>query len=84
MKFYLGDVVRLKKPHACGRDEWEVLRTGMDFRIKCLGCSHVVMLPRSRFEKSVKELVHRAIDERPGDESPQSSLQKLDQRHTQS
>src|SRR5690606_33516314 len=53
-KFYLGDVVQMRKPHPCGDDRWEVLRTGMDFRIKCLGCGRVVMLPRRKFEKQVK------------------------------
>ena len=45
-KFYLGDVVEMRKPHPCGSSEWEVMRVGMDFRIRCLGCRHVVMLPR--------------------------------------
>jgi len=62
-KFYLGDVVRLRKTHPCGEDRWEVLRTGMDFRIKCLGCARVVMLPRRKFERGVKEIVRRGIDE---------------------
>ena len=55
MDFQVGDVVRTKKPHPCGCDTWEVLRVGADFRIRCTGCSHMVMLPRSRFEKSVKQ-----------------------------
>lgn len=56
-KFYLGDVVRLRKPHPCGGYEWEVTRLGMDIRIRCLKCSHQVMVPRVRFEKSVKTVV---------------------------
>ncbi|MBO8168647.1 MAG: DUF951 domain-containing protein [Thermoanaerobacteraceae bacterium] len=59
VQYFLGDVVRMKKPHPCGSDKWEVLRTGMDFRIKCLGCGRQVMLPRRKFEKSVKEIVSR-------------------------
>lgn len=62
-KFYLGDVVQMRKPHPCGSDQWEVLRTGMDFRIRCMGCRHVVMLPRKRFERSVKGFVRRGIDD---------------------
>ncbi len=38
--FEVGDIVRLKKQHPCGSNEWEVLRVGADFRLKCLGCSH--------------------------------------------
>lgn len=56
-KFYIGDVVQLRKAHPCGSDEWEILRVGMDFRLRCLGCDHVVMLPRRRFERSVKQIV---------------------------
>lgn len=56
-RYALGDVVRLKKPHPCGSDQWEVVRTGMDFRLKCLGCGHLVLMPRPKFEKSVKEVV---------------------------
>jgi hypothetical protein len=50
-------VVRLRKPHPCGGYEWEITRLGMDIRIRCLKCSHQVMVPRVRFEKSVKTVV---------------------------
>lgn len=56
-KYYLGDVVRMRKEHPCGGDQWEVIRVGMDFRIKCLTCGRVVMLPRPKFEKAVKAVV---------------------------
>lgn len=59
IKFYLGDIVEMRKPHPCGSRQWEVLRTGMDFRIRCLGCRHVVMLPRKRFERAVKQILQR-------------------------
>jgi len=65
MKFYVGDVVMLRKPHPCGTNRWEVLRTGMDFRIRCLGCGHWVMLPRRRFERAVKRILQRAVEEPP-------------------
>lgn len=54
--FNLDDIVIMRKPHPCGSDRWQVLRTGMDFRIKCLGCGRVVMLPRRQFERSVKRV----------------------------
>lgn len=57
MEFEVGEVVRFRKEHPCGDDKWEVLRTGMDFKVKCLGCGRVIMLPRSKFEKSVTEKV---------------------------
>ena len=63
IKYQLGDIVRLKKPHPCGSYEWEILRVGMDFRLKCLGCGHLVMLPRPKFEKMVKAILKRATSE---------------------
>ncbi|MCK8826853.1 DUF951 domain-containing protein [Natroniella acetigena] len=57
MKFVVGEVVQFKKEHPCGSDQWEILRTGMDFRVKCLKCGRVIMLSRSKFEKSVKKIV---------------------------
>lgn len=65
-KFYLGDVVQMRKAHPCGDDRWEVMRTGMDFRIKCLGCGRVVMLPRPKFEKQVKAVISRVFEEQDG------------------
>jgi len=56
-KYFIGDVVKMKKQHPCGNDEWEITRTGADFKIKCLKCGRIVMLPRSKFEKSVKKVL---------------------------
>lgn len=56
MDINVGDIVKLKKGHPCGSHDWEVLRIGADFRIKCTGCGHQVMLPRTQLEKSVKEI----------------------------
>ena len=53
----VGDIVRMKKPHPCGSNEWEITRTGMDFGIKCRGCGHFVMMPRPKFEKMVRGVV---------------------------
>ncbi len=55
-QYEVGDVVRLKKPHPCGSYEWEILRVGMDFRLKCIGCGHMIMVPRKTVEKSTKQL----------------------------
>ena len=56
MVFEVGDIVKLKKPHPCGSREWEVLRTGADFRLKCMGCGHQIMIARRVLEKSVREI----------------------------
>ena len=56
MQFEIGGIVRLKKKHPCGSFEWEVLRVGADFRLKCLGCGHQIMIARKLVEKNVKEI----------------------------
>jgi hypothetical protein len=59
MEIKLGDVVRLRKKHPCGGDEWEVVRLGADIRIKCLKCQRLVLLERSVFERRVKTFISR-------------------------
>lgn len=59
-QFNLGDIVETKKEHPCGSKQWEVIRVGADFKIKCLGCGRIVMLPRPKFEKSVKKVIKSA------------------------
>lgn len=61
-RFQIGEIVELKKQHPCGSKQWEITRVGADFRIKCLGCDHQVMLPRPKFEKSVKKII-KSLDE---------------------
>lgn len=56
-QYAVGDIVELKKEHPCGSRLWKILRTGADFRIECQGCKHSLMIPRVKFEKSVKKLV---------------------------
>lgn len=55
-KINVGDIVKLKKPHPCGSSEWEVLRVGADFRLKCAGCGHQIMVPRKLVEKNLRGL----------------------------
>ena len=55
--FGLGDVVLMKKPHPCGANEMEIIRMGMDIRIKCRGCQHSVLVPRTKFEKRFKKVL---------------------------
>lgn len=56
MDIRLNDVLELKKPHPCGSKRWLVLRVGMDFRLRCLGCGHEVMSPRPKVEKCIKKI----------------------------
>lgn len=57
--YEVGDVVKLKKKHPCGSSEWEILRVGADFRLKCLGCEHQIMVPRKLVEKNTKNLTKK-------------------------
>jgi len=58
----IGDIVRLKKVHPCGSFDWKVVRLGADIGIKCLKCERRVLLPRSVFQRRVKELISHAAD----------------------
>ncbi|MCR5796710.1 MAG: DUF951 domain-containing protein [Eubacterium sp.] len=52
MEFTVGQIVKMKKAHPCGENRWEILRTGMDFRLKCTSCGHMILIPRKKFEKN--------------------------------
>ena len=51
-----GDVLEMKKEHPRGARRWEVLRVGMDFRLRCTGCGHELMIPRSKAEKNIRTI----------------------------
>ena len=53
-EYEVGELVEMKKPHPCGTNRWEIVRTGVDFKLRCTGCGHVVMIPRQAFIKAVK------------------------------
>ena len=57
MELRVHDRVELKKPHPCGGKTWEILRVGMDIKLRCLTCGHELMLPRSKAEKSIRKLL---------------------------
>ena len=59
-KFDVGDVIRMKKPHPCGSYEWEILRVGADFRLKCAGCGHLIMVSRKLVEKNTRQITKKA------------------------
>ena len=64
MNLLVGDIIKMKKPHPCGSKEWELLRVGMDFRMKCMGCEHQVMLPRPlrlKARRCVKNKIRRGL-----------------------
>ncbi|MFC0234418.1 DUF951 domain-containing protein [Vagococcus entomophilus] len=63
MNYDLGDIVEMKKPHACQTNRWEIVRMGMDIKIKCVHCAHIVMLSRRDFEKKLKKILEKKGEE---------------------
>jgi hypothetical protein len=59
MEIQIGDVIRLRKKHPCGGDQWQVLSLGVDVKLKCLTCQRLVLLERSIFERGVRGTVLR-------------------------
>lgn len=59
LKIVLGDVVRMRKTHPCGSDQWEVVRLGADIGIRCLKCGRRVLMPRVKFERRIRQFIRR-------------------------
>ena len=63
MDVRVGDLLELKKEHPCGSKRWQVLRVGMDFKLRCQGCGHELMLPRSKAEKNIRKILRTGEEE---------------------
>ncbi|MDR1132201.1 MAG: DUF951 domain-containing protein [Oscillospiraceae bacterium] len=63
MDIRVGDILTMKKAHPCGEKRWQVLRTGMDFKLRCLGCGHEVMGARSKFERNIRAVARKEAGE---------------------
>ncbi len=55
MEYNIGDIVITKKSHPCGSSQWEIIRVGVDFKLKCCGCGHVIMIERPKALKMIKK-----------------------------
>lgn len=64
VRYYVGDIVRMKKQHPCGSDTMEVKRIGTDFMIRCTGCGRQMLMPRPKFEKAAKAIVSRQAEDK--------------------
>ena len=64
MDVQVGDILEMKKPHPCGSRRFLVLRSGMDFKIRCTACGHEVMVPRVKAEKNIKKIIRQEQDEK--------------------
>ena len=71
---FIGDVVRLRKPHPCGSFEWTVVRLGADIGLRCSGCEHRVLLSRRDLQKRLKTFISRG----PGYEAALAAVQAAD------
>lgn len=56
MDIRVGDILTMKKQHPCGEKRWQVLRIGVDFKLRCLGCGREVMGSRAKFEKMIRQV----------------------------
>ena len=56
MEYNIGDIVKTKKAHPCGSKEWEITRIGVDFKLKCGNCEHIIILPG---EKALKMILKK-------------------------
>ncbi len=57
-KYKVGDKVIMKKPHACGTNEWVITRNGVDIKLKCINCNHEIMMDRLEFEKKQRRIIN--------------------------
>lgn len=64
MDVRVGDELVMKKAHPCGENRFEVLRSGIDFRLRCKKCGREVMVPRVKIEKNIKKIIR---EETPND-----------------
>ncbi len=53
----IGDIVETKKQHPCGSKQWKITRIGVDFKLECLGCGHLIMVDRQKALKMIKKVV---------------------------
>lgn len=70
MDIAVGDIIQTRKKHPCGAASFEVLRVGMDFRIRCTGCGHEVMVPRVKAEKNIRQITREGVIVYPPEKNP--------------
>lgn len=61
MEYQIGDLVQTKKVHPCGSKIWEITRVGVDFKLKCQGCGHIVILERQKALKAITKKVEKPL-----------------------
>ena len=56
-KYELNSIVEMKKQHACGTNEWQIIRMGVDIKLKCVHCGREIMMDRLEFDKKLKKII---------------------------
>lgn len=56
MEYNIGNIVETKKVHPCGSNKWEIVRVGVDFKLKCLGCEHLITIEREKALRMIKKI----------------------------
>jgi len=66
----IGDILTLKKPHACGANAWAVYRLGADIGLRCTACARLVIIPRSKLERRIRLIERDGRSFKPGFSPP--------------
>jgi len=56
-KYELNSIVEMKKKHACGNNEWIIIRVGVDIKLKCIACNREIMMDRLEFERKLRRII---------------------------
>ena len=59
MEYQIGDIVRTKKQHPCGSQLWKIIRIGVDFKLQCQGCGHIITIERQKALKSITKKIEQ-------------------------
>lgn len=54
--YEVGTILEFKKKHPCGESKWKVIKTGVDYKLECLGCKRVIIIPRVELKRRVKKI----------------------------
>ena len=78
MEYNIGDIVRTKKVHPCGSKLWEITRVGVDFKLKCLGCGHVIIVERPKALKMITKKIENKNDN--NEETNRKNIKKIERK----
>ncbi len=54
MIYQLDQIIKTKKNHACGCNEWKVIRIGADIKLECCQCKRIIMMHSYDLDKKIK------------------------------